>query len=497
MKLEKVSAYALVRKVKGKKIICFGAGQRLDHISQDFPECSFEKKYSCIVDNNSKLWGNPRNVNGTKIEIKSPEYLRNYTENDAVVLITTDRVKAVFQQLEEYEVKLPCYQYPTVRYKASTMWNWLFRLIPLRNTILLQGEGDSCENALAVSEYMKENGLINKYKIAWLCSHPDRFAGTDKEIFINRRTEFEERSIWKIWKYHYYRSTSKYLMYENKYIQKYRNDQISVYMKHGTFMLKDVKGRIVIPSNVNHAICTSENYAAHAADQESINQEKLLICGSPRLDFLYQPQNVLCTLGYYMENVRYMIWLPTMRQASYSSLRVDSKKVFPYGIPLVESEKDFELLNNRLREEKTVLIIKPHPRQDLSVFKIEGYSNIVLIPQEKLDEYMFTIHSLMRECDALISDYSSIAFDYMLLDRPMAYTTDDMDEYSIGFSVEDPFKYMPGKKLNTVDDLIRFIEDCSVGKDDYKTERRKVRDFIHQYQDQNNSKRFLELLGII
>lgn len=50
-------------------------------------------------------------------------------------------------------------------------------------------------------------------------------------------------------------------------------------------MLKKAKGLINIPLDADGAICTSPNYAAFAADQERISKEKLIICGSPRLDF--------------------------------------------------------------------------------------------------------------------------------------------------------------------------------------------------------------------
>ena len=499
MKLKQRTAYSLKRKLKSKEVVFFGAGKRLENTCRDFKECGFENIISYVVDNNTSLWETKKKVGKIEIIIRSPEYLKKHIKKNTVIVISTDKYMPVYEQLQGYdELKnTVIYKYPEIRYMCAGMWNWIFKIMPLKNTILFQGEGDSCENALALFEYLEEHDLLNIYKVVWLCAHPDKFQNTRNVKYINRISSLVDTNILKVWKYYYYRYTSRYLMYENRFIQKYREKQIGIYLKHGTFMIKNVKGKIVIPQNVNHAICTSENYADLAAEQESIDKEKLLICGSPRLDFLFKEKEVLKTLDIYKPEKKYIIWLPTMRQANFANMRVDSAHTYPFGIPLMKTDKEFTVLDDRLGKLNIKLIIKPHPRQNLSVYKLEEYKNIIFIPQTKLDEYNYTVHSLMRETDALISDYSSIAFDYMLLDKPIAYTIDDMEDYSIGFSVNDPLKYMPGEKLNTYSDMIKFIEAIGSGEDKYQNERRKIKDYIHHYQDDKNCERFLQLMKMI
>ncbi len=498
MKLKKISAYSLSRKMENKEVVVFGTGQRLKSMCEDFPECDFEKKIAYAVDNNSKLWDSTRKIGEAEISVRAPEYLANSVKTNTIIVITTDRIAEVYAQLQNYQSLQGCicYKFPTCRKKTATIFNGIFKKMPLKNYIMLQGEGDSCENAMALTEYILQHSIKERYKIIWLCSHPERFQSNKYIKYINRRAELEEKKLIKVWKYYYYRCVSKYLMYENKFIQKMRPEQKSIYLKHGTFMLKDVKGKIVIPSNVNYAICTSENYADLAAEQENINKERLLFCGSPRLDFLYRDKSVLKEMEIEKENYKYIIWLPTMRQATFSAMRIDTKKAFPYGIPVIQSEEDFEKLNSVLENNKLKLIIKPHPRQDLSVFKMVAYENIIFIPQKKLDEHMITIHSLMRETVALISDYSSIAFDYMLLNRPIAYTVDDMEDYVVGFSVKNPLDYMPGEKIVTIEDVLNFIENVTNEKDVFGEERNKIKNYIHKYQDANNCERFIEMLEL-
>ena len=78
--------------------------------------------------------------------------------------------------------------------------------------------------------------------------------------------------------------------------------------------------------------------------------------------------------------------------------------------------------------------------------------------------------------DALISDYSSVAVDYLIVDRPIAFTLDDYEAYkkTRGFVFENPLIYMPGHHLYTFDDLEHFLLDVSMGLDPYKEQRAQV-----------------------
>lgn len=91
-----------------------------------------------------------------------------------------------------------------------------------------------------------------------------------------------------------------------------------------------------------------------------------------------------------------------------------------------------------------LLLFKPHFNTTLSL--PEGHA-VVLHPDDDLNVYL----SL---CSALITDYSSVAFDFMLLDRPILYFVPDLEHYrrSRGLYFE-PEAMMPGPLLYTADEL--------------------------------------------
>lgn len=495
--MNEISAVELCDIMKKHKTFAFGAGRILDGTIASFGMCHLEDYIDCIIDNNDSLWGTWRKVGNNSIPVNSPEYLRKNVNADDIIIIMTKAYDQILDQLSMYEelTGVKIYKYPITQFRDECIHDEEYMMLPLTDTILMQGQGDSCENALAIYEYLKENDLLKKYQIAFLCDNPSKYEDEPNVKYLYRNDRHLVCNVEKVWERKYYEYTSKYIFYENKYIYKKRPDQVAVYLKHGTFMLKNVKGIICIPEEVEYAICTSDNYADFAAEQESIAREKLLICGSPRLDFLYKDKNVLKTLGLFNEKKKYILWLPTLRQNGRGRNDVDC--ISPYGIPIVQTDKDFEELNETLTMLEINLIIKPHPYQDLSVYKVDGYSNINFVSQSELDKNNFSIHSLMRETHALISDYSSVAFDYMLLDRPIAYTVDDMNEYKIGFSVKNPYDYMPGEKLMNVQDMIKFISNVYNQNDIYADHRRRVRDYIHKYQDDKNTERFLQFMKMI
>ena len=128
--------------------------------------------------------------------------------------------------------------------------------------------------------------------------------------------------------------------------------------------------------------------------------------------------------------------------------------------------------------------------------KIEDKSNIKVVTGETVKELKIDNYALMKCADALISDYSGAAYDYLQLNRPMGYVLDDMNDYIAGFVVEDIHTLIAGAEIYNFEQLESFIIDVITGKDLYKGKREKIRDYIHEYHDANSSKRLVELLGL-
>ena len=58
-----------------------------------------------------------------------------------------------------------------------------------------------------------------------------------------------------------------------------------------------------------------------------------------------------------------------------------------------------------------------------------NYSTIHLLTEEIISEQYGTLYTFLGTTSALITDYSSVFLDYYLLNRPVAFTINDYEEY--------------------------------------------------------------------
>ena len=102
----------------------------------------------------------------------------------------------------------------------------------------------------------------------------------------------------------------------------------------------------------------------------------------------------------------------------------------------------------------------------------------------------------MKCTDALISDYSGAAYEYLQLNRPIGYVLDDVNEYISGFVVEDIHQLIAGHEIYDFEQFKNFIMDVVNHNDKYKEKRIKVRDYIYKYHDGHSSERLAKLLNL-
>ena len=106
------------------------------------------------------------------------------------------------------------------------------------------------------------------------------------------------------------------------------------------------------------------------------------------------------------------------------------------------------------------------------------------------------LNQLLMSCHMLITDYSSVMFDYAVLDRPMLFFTYDLDEYRDklrGFNI-DIEKEAPGPLLYTSDEVLDAIEHL-----DETIENSKQRvDAFHEtyipYECENSSEKVFNMM---
>lgn len=187
--------------------------------------------------------------------------------------------------------------------------------------------------------------------------------------------------------------------------------------------------------------------------------------------------------------------MPTFRKLNHSN-RIDSVKDSPLGIPIIRSVEDLNKIEEILKKNNTLLIIKIHPMQQPSEIRIRESEYIKILDGKSVKKLDIDNYKLMKDCHALISDYSSAGFDFLHLNRPIAYTMDDAVEYKLGFIVEDPTTMMAGDIIKDVSDFACFIESIAKKNDIYKERREDVLKKVFKYHDGNSAKRLVEHMNL-
>jgi len=226
--------------------------------------------------------------------------------------------------------------------------------------------------------------------------------------------------------------------------------RLVIHLGHGTplkcigMMEKDGKllkkmYYLLCQTNISYSLASTPFIADIIQKSIGFSKKHVLINGQPRTEVLFKEPLKLSELN---NGFTHVLYAPTWRQHS-------EIKLFPFD--------DFSLtdLQNFLSKEKIIIHIRFHPAYEEDIPKeILALENISLFSAKKYPEIM----DYLNLFDALITDYSSIYFDYMLLERPMLFLPYDLEDYekSVGFTM-DYSQYTPGAKPTSFLDFTNYL----------------------------------------
>ena len=214
--------------------------------------------------------------------------------------------------------------------------------------------------------------------------------------------------------------------------------------------------------------------------------KQLLKSGYPRNDKVIENTNYDLFGKNYKKT---FLWLPTYRVSMENNL-LDSSMGFP-----ILNKVNFISFCAFLISKEILVILKPHPFMNLPSFLKES-DNFKIIDNDFMFDNKLNLRALFKISNALITDYSSVIFDYLLLDKPIIFTVEDIEEYGDkrGFVVENPLIIMPGVKINTFknlkNEIIKVVEDIDL----YAQDREKINQFANAYHKESNVEYILNFM---
>ena len=352
--------------------------------------------------------------------------------------------------------------------------------------ILFESYPDFNCSPLAIYEELVRRGYDKKYDLAWAV-YSDFNLKTDYKIvkFFNCNSA-EKQNIIK---------RTKCIIDSNRFIPKFSKNVYRLHTTHGC-NLKDCNWYCRQVGDLDSIITTSNEMLELEKKCWSIDKNKFIIYGMPSLDKLFHPKNLYD--GFLQEitknDIKYQKiigWFPTFRERRSSS----SKSRFTFGLPSLKNINDVEKLNELLKKENILMIVQMHHAQAANSLPFPKSSNIVFVNEIIKNKYNLSTMDLLGNCDGMITDYSSIYHEYIILNRPIALTVEDLQIYakSPGF-VCNYLEWIKGDYLLDMEDLCLWVNDISKNIDRNKTEREISLNKIHKFKDDKSTERVVDFL---
>lgn len=251
----------------------------------------------------------------------------------------------------------------------------------------------------------------------------------------------------------------KKILYDDKINNVHVNDFKTKLLKIFFPFRKSVSdASLVISSSIPESVNLSTAF--------KIYQDCIPVCGLPRNDVFFRKTQT---------NIRKkIIYMPTHRhEGEFDIFTFFSKELLS--------------INQKLSELNIELYIKLHFYHANRAKEID-LTNVHVLNDDDIQQDIYTI---INSFDMLITDYSSIYFDYLLSERPIIFAPFDINEY-ICKDREMYFDYdsvTPGPKCFNWDEILNWITAFNQNGELYSLERKKIKDMFHNYQDGKSSER--------
>ena len=363
----------------------------------------------------------------------------------------------------------------------------IFCIVPMNSKkifLVMTHDAGPESNLAAMRDYIKEQNQEYRF------------------IELRRKDTQFGHSLKKMWHFFivdaFHFATSAYIFLDNmflpmSYLKKRKKAKV-VQMWHGTGVIKKIgadcnQGKLKeleyrANQNNTHLLVSSKATAAIYQHSFSMEKENVYITGLPRTDVFFNQEYQKEALDIFYKEYpecqgkKLILYAPTFRDSQVEN-------------PVIEL--DYEGLAKRLGEE-CMIGLRLHP------FVAGNRKKNRKLPHNVIDFSSYaSLNSLLFATDVLISDYSSIIFEFSALRRPMLFFAYDLEEFSEdgrGFywNYEE---YVPGAVIRNneelQDNLWRILESgVELEEGIYDAFLADV----YQYQDCDVKKRIYELLQL-
>jgi len=326
------------------------------------------------------------------------------------------------------------------------------------NAILLEAQqGKSMDgNVYALLCELAKGTEYQDYRLYLTClkDNRKRFERQLKTLGMTKVTLLVRNSV----SYYKVLATAKYLITDTSFVFNFVKREGQVYLNtwHGTPLKtlgKSVKGEAHTIGNVqknllaaDYLLFPNEFTMKHMIEDhmlQNIGTGEIWLTGYPRNEvFFRKEEREQLRRTYGLEGKKVYAFLPTWRGTVGSVSKAPQVKQLTGYL----TELDTGLSDNE------VLYVKLHAFNGAEM-DFTKFSHIRPFPEE-CETYVF-----LNATDVLITDYSSVFFDYAITGRKIILFTYDEEEYEAERGFYFPLSELPFPQAKKVDELLRFMKE--------------------------------------
>lgn len=345
------------------------------------------------------------------------------------------------------------------------------------------------DNPRAIYEYMKEH--YPHYHMVW--SVDRRFMKQFEPHDVDIATKFSLKWLWLM-------PRAKYWVTNSRFPQWFNKSKETVYLQtwHGTPLKRlgiDIE-EVHMPGTDTETY--KENFIKEAAKWDYLVSPnrystdifkrafgfkgEMLESGYPRNDYLVNQNSTeeKHKLGEKLQlprDKKVILYAPTWRDNEFYD-----KGKYKFDLHL-----NLKQMQVALGDEYVVLLRLHYlVAENMDLSDVKGFAYDVSSYEDIRELYLLS--------DLLITDYSSVFFDYSILDRPILFYVYDIDNYrdslrGFYFDIEN---HSPGPLLKETEEVISAIKGLELVSSQYADKRKEFKEEFAQWEDGNATKRIVE-----
>ncbi|MFW5652053.1 MAG: CDP-glycerol glycerophosphotransferase family protein [Acetivibrio ethanolgignens] len=343
-------------------------------------------------------------------------------------------------------------------------------------------------NPKGIYEEMVRQGLDKKYRIYWIFEEPDKMEiiGNAKKIKRNRLRHLKYLCKAKMWVFDTRQPNFVVKKLETTYIQTWHGtplkklglDMDDVQMA-GNKGIENYKANFWANSRRWDYLIAQNQYSSDIFKSCFDFQKNMLDIGYPRNDTLIRNNN-----KEYIDRLKEKHGIPRDKKVVLYAPTWRDNQSMGKGKYIFNPFLNFDILKRNV-EDEYAFILKYHYliASELDWSRMEGF-----IYDIKED-----IQELYLMADILMTDYSSVMFDYSILKRPMIFYTYDLDDYcdNRGFYF-DFLAEAPGPFVKNTDELIAVLKEHNF--EQYKEKYDAFNKKYNSWDDGRASEKVVEII---